>query len=215
MPDAPISIHEERVVVADGTLRWHRWMNRAFFDSEGRAQFLQAVGEDITERKLSDEAILAAKDQAQRASAAKSEFVANVSHEIRTPMNGILGLSELLLETELKDEQRDFARMIHTSASNLLGVLNDILDFSKVEAGRFELNILPFSPANLVRESAELFSPQAASKELSLNLQLDGALPPHLLGDPVRLRQILINLLSNAVKFTKEGSVIVSAYILC
>ena len=214
MPDAPISIHEERVVVADGTLRWHRWMNRAFFDSEGRAQFLQAVGEDITERKLSDEAILAAKDQAQRASAAKSEFVANVSHEIRTPMNGILGLSELLLETELKDEQRDFARMIHTSASNLLGVLNDILDFSKVEAGRFELNILPFSPANLVRESAELFSPQAASKELSLNLRLDGALPPHLLGDPVRLRQILINLLSNAVKFTKEGSVSVSAKLL-
>ena len=213
-PDQPIATLEERVIVADGTLRWHRWMNRAFFDSEGRVQFLQAVGEDITERKVAEEALLAAKDQAQRASAAKSEFVANVSHEIRTPMNGILGLSELLLETELKNEQRNFARMIHTSASNLLGVLNDILDFSKVEAGRFELNILPFSPADLVRESTELFSPQAASKELSLNLRLDGALPTLLLGDPVRLRQILINLLSNAVKFTKEGSVTVSAKVL-
>ena len=213
-PDQPISTLEERVVVADGSLRWHRWMNRAFFDSEGRVQFLQSVGEDITERKLSEEALLAAKDQAQRASAAKSEFVANVSHEIRTPMNGILGLSELLLETELKDEQRNFARMIHTSASNLLGVLNDILDFSKVEAGRFELNILPFSPANLVRESADLFSPQAASKELLIHLWLDGFFPPLLLGDPVRLRQILINLISNAVKFTKEGSVTVSAKML-
>ncbi len=210
----PIATVEERVFVADGSLRWHRWMNRAFFDSEGRVQFLQAVGEDITERKISEEALLAAKDQAQRASAAKSEFVANVSHEIRTPMNGILGLSELLLETELKEEQRNFARMIHTSASNLLGVLNDILDFSKIEAGRFELNILPFSPVSLVKEAAELFDPQASSKELPLHLRLDDALPPLLLGDPVRLRQILINLVSNAVKFTKEGSVTLSAKVL-
>lgn len=205
---------ELRVFAPDGSLRWQRWINRAFFDTSGKLQFIQTVGEDITERKNAEEEIRAARDEAERASAAKSEFVASISHEIRTPMNGVLGMSELLLETPLNSSQRSLAGMIHESAQQLLVVLNDLLDFSKIESGTFGLSILPFSIRRTLEDTVVPFLSQAADKGLSLSMEADPALPAVLLGDPIRIRQILTNLLSNALKFTEKGSVTLSVRLL-
>ncbi len=213
-PELPSFSSEERVFSPDGSLRWQRWINRAFFDPSGKIQFLQAVGEDITERKTAEETIRAARDDAERASAAKSEFVASISHEIRTPMNGVLGMSELLLETPLDSSQRNLAGMIHESARHLLVVLNDLLDFSKIESGTFSLSFLPFPVGKTLEDTVAPFLSQAAEKGLFLSLEADPALPAVLLGDPIRIRQILTNLLSNALKFTERGSVILSVRFL-
>ncbi|NLM71829.1 MAG: PAS domain S-box protein [Synergistaceae bacterium] len=210
-PDNPIVHAEERYVDPKGVEHFFSWINRAFFDPDGNIQVMHSAGLDITAEKEAERAILAAKDEAQRASEAKSQLLANVSHEIRTPMNGILGLSELLLESGLNDEQHNYARMVHTSASNLLGVLNDLLDFSRMESKGVELNIMPFPVLSLLDDATELFALQAAEKGLSLELRVKGDLPSLLMGDPVRLRQVLINLLSNSVKFTSEGGVVLSA----
>ena len=205
---------EERVFAPDGSLRWQRWINRAFFDPSGKLQFIQAVGEDITERKNAEEEIRAARDEAERASAAKSEFVANISHEIRTPMNGVLGMSELLLQTPLDPSQHNLAGMIHESAEHLLTVLNDLLDFSKIESGTFGLSVLPFPIRRTLEDTVVPFLPEAAAKGLPLSLEADPSLPAVLLGDPIRIRQILTNLLSNALKFTEKGSVTLSVRLL-
>jgi PAS domain S-box-containing protein len=173
---------------------------------EGR-QVIQAIMRDVSERRAIEAAQEAARQAALQMARAKSEFVANVSHEIRTPMHGILGVSELLLKTGLDGHQREYVSTLKNSAESLLTIINDILDFSKIEAGKLNLEQVAFSPAALLEGVVALFKARALEKHIDLSLVMSGEVPDALLGDPTRIRQILLNLVDNAIKFTDRGKV--------
>jgi len=168
---------------------------------------------DITHRKRAEEAIRAAHDRAIEAAEVKSQFLATMSHEIRTPINAVVGMSELLLQTPLGDEAKEYATTVRDSAESLLAIVNDILDFSKIEAGRMELDSAPFAPVVAVENATDILAAAARKKGLSLSTYVAPDVPRRVLGDADRLRQVLLNLLGNAVKFTAAGSVTVRAIV--
>ncbi len=207
----PIVFEEMQRGPRTGLPRHFEVVKVAMRDASGRAVGVLGVSRDITDRKRSEAALLAARDAAEAGARAKAQFLANMSHEIRTPMNAVIGMSDLLAETRLDEEQQDFVRTIRASGNQLLTLINDILDFSKIDGGHLELEQLPVDIAECLEGVLDLLSAPAGEKALALYYRIDPALPLRMLADPVRLRQVLVNLVANAVKFTPRGEIVLSA----
>jgi PAS domain S-box-containing protein len=198
---------EARMRRADGAWRWIASYAEPRLSGGGEFLGHAGISADFTERKQAEEEMYHAKLSAEAANRAKSEFLANMSHEIRTPMNAVLGLTGLALGTELTADQRTYLDGVKDAAESLLGLLNDILDLSKIEAGRLEFETVEFDIRRLLESTAKVLGVRASSKGLELATEIAPDVPARLLGDPARLRQILVNLMGNAIKFTDAGSV--------
>ena len=200
---------EYRAIAKDGREVWLEAHPKAQLDPEsGKVIRFQDVARDVTYRKALEAELERKCAEAEAATVAKTDFLANMSHEIRTPLTGVVGFADLLNDVEgLPETAQRYARTISTAGKTLLAVVNDILDFSKLEAGQLELDPHKFEPLNFIRETVDLVTAQAKNKGLALNVKWSGAIPPLVLADSSRLRQVLLNLLTNAIKFTAEGHV--------
>jgi PAS domain S-box-containing protein len=205
-PSQPMFQVEFRVVRPDGSVRWHRVHGRVEFVGYVAVR-MTGASMDITEEKEMLLRLEQARAAAEAAMHAKGAFLANMSHEIRTPMNGIIGTIGLLVDSGVTEEQREYVNTVRGCGDALLQLVNDILDLSKIEVGKLTLERMPFHLETLVKDTAAVVSPMAISRKLELRLLFEEGLPDTVLGDPQRMRQVLLNLLSNAVKFTEAGSV--------
>jgi len=205
-----IRTDESTGITPDGRVLQVETTRVPFLDATGEMHGIIGVMHDVTAQKQAEAELRQARDEAEAATKAKSSFLAMMSHEIRTPMNGVMSMAEMLDQTDLTDDQRSLSQIIRASAGALLTIINDILDFSKIEAGKLDIEAVPFSLLELVEGAGELIAGRADEKGIGLTLDLDPAIPDRLIGDPTRLRQVLLNLLGNAVKFTEAGGVAVT-----
>ena len=193
----------------DGKLSWITWSNKPILDEQGKLLELLSIGQDMTEQKTLEANLQEAMQTAKSATKAKGDFLANMSHEIRTPMNAVIGLSDLCLRTQLSSKQEDYLSKIHGSAESLLGIINDILDFSKIEAGRLDIEDIEFEIDQVLENLATVVNVKTREKGLEFLFKRDPQIPSILVGDPLRLGQVLINLTNNAVKFTETGEIVI------
>jgi PAS domain S-box-containing protein len=202
----PVTLDVVQRAIADRHFHVHLDV-QPVVSEDGRVENFIAIETDITSRVETEQQLRRAKSEADAASRAKSDFLASMSHEIRTPMNGVIGMTSLMLETDVTEEQRDYLHTIRTSGDVLLSIINEILDFSKIESGKMELETQPFEITQCVEEAIDIFTQQAAAKNIELAYHLSPSVPRCIVGDITRLRQVLVNLLNNAIKFTPSGIV--------